>query len=109
MTPRKSTMKRKNRKMLRGGIFGFDVSAMMGLKPKDTKIAPKVGATLSGQPGQPGQPSLQPSVQLSGQPSVQPSGQPSVQPSGKPKLTGGKKRKTQKSKKSKKSKSQKKR
>ena len=101
MTPRKSTMKRKNRKMLRGGIFGFDVSAMMGLKPKDTKIAPKVGATLSGQPGQPGQPSLQPSVQLSGQ--------PSVQPSGKPKLTGGKKRKTQKSKKSKKSKSQKKR
>jgi hypothetical protein len=34
-------MKRKNGKKLRGGLFGIDLSAMIGLKPKDSKIDPE--------------------------------------------------------------------
>ena len=81
MPPRKFTMKKKNGKKLKGGIgiFGFDISAMIGLKPKDSKIAPEVGASSSGQ--QHGQQSGQ---------------QPGQTLGSNNKIEGGKKRRSQK-------------
>ena len=89
MPPRKFTMKKKNGKKLKGGIgiFGFDISEMIGLKPKDSKIAPEVGASSSGQ--QHGQQSGQQHGQQSGQ-------QPGQTLGSNNKIEGGKKRRSQK-------------